>query len=129
MTTTEGRPHLERPTAPNTRNHISAAASQQVSWWPVHEFVAAVLAQPNYGPLPWPGTPAWCELAVGDHRKLLALAQFGEHHALRVETAQAARAEASRAIAAAADWLAISRAIRRRQEFRAAHPWAKRVTL
>ena len=57
-------------------------SSQQVSWWAVHDFVDAVLAQANCGALPWPGTPAWCEMSAGDPRKLLSLAQFGVHHAL-----------------------------------------------
>ncbi|MGV0624968.1 DUF2742 domain-containing protein [Mycolicibacter minnesotensis] len=87
-------------------------ASQQVAWWPVHEFLTAVLAQANAGPLPVAGTPAWCSLADSDHRKLLALAVAGEHHVLRMEVAQEAAAEASKAIAAANDWPEVSRAIR-----------------
>ncbi|MBP2455191.1 DUF2742 domain-containing protein [Mycolicibacterium lutetiense] len=87
-------------------------ASQQVSWWPVHEFITAAVAQANYGPLPIAGTPAWCELADGDPRKLLALAVAGDHHVLRVETAQAAMADASREISAAADWTAMAQRIR-----------------
>ena len=93
-----------------------APPSQQVSWWETHEFYQAALAQANVGPLPWPGTPAWCELASGDPRKMLALASFGVHHALRVEAAQEQRAEASKAIAAAADWSAVARGIRRHSE-------------
>lgn len=81
--------------------------SQQVAWWPVHEFIAAIVA--NVTELPYPGTPAWCELADGDPRKLLALAAAGEHHILRVETAQEARAEASKAIAAATNWPQVAR--------------------
>ncbi|OBI92089.1 hypothetical protein A5661_26400 [Mycobacterium asiaticum] len=85
-----------------------------MSWWLVHDFITAAAAQANLGPLPWAGTPAWCELADGDPRKLLSLAVAGEHHVLRVETAQEQHAEASKAIAAAADWSQISRDIRRR---------------
>lgn len=88
-------------------------ASQAVSWYPVHEFLQAVLAQANCGPLPWPGTPSWCELSDGDPRKLLALAEFGQHHALRLELNQEARAEASHAVAASADWPSIAREVRR----------------
>lgn len=87
----------------------STVASRQVSWWPTHEFLQAVLTRENGGPLPWAGTPAWCELADGDPRKLLALAAAGEHHVLRIETAQAAMAATSREISGAADWAAISR--------------------
>ncbi len=88
--------------------------SQQVAWWPVHEFLTAMLDQANTGPLPWAGTPAWCELADSDPRKLLALAQFGEHHALRIETMQTAQAAASREISAAANWSALAQRIRNR---------------
>ncbi|ART69104.1 hypothetical protein BTO20_11370 [Mycobacterium dioxanotrophicus] len=58
-------------------------ASQQVSWWPVHQFLESVVAQANYGPLPIAGTPAWQQLADGDPRKLLAVAMSGEHWVLR----------------------------------------------
>ncbi|PJE07944.1 DUF2742 domain-containing protein [Mycobacterium sp.] len=90
-----------------------APPSQQVSWWETHEFYQAALAQANVGPLPWPGTPAWCELAAGDPRKMLALASFGVHHALRVETAQEVECAASRAISAAQDWGAVARSMMR----------------
>lgn len=86
--------------------------SQQVSWWPVHEFLEAAVNQANCGPLPTAGTPAWQALADGDPRKLLALAVSGEHWALRTEIAQERRAEASREVAEAADWSALAQRIR-----------------
>ncbi|ORB92794.1 hypothetical protein B1T49_11565 [Mycobacterium persicum] len=91
-----------------------APPSQQRAWWPVHEFIEAVVRQANCGPIPAAGTPSWCELADGDPRKLLAVAIDGEHHVLRVETAQEQHANASKAIAAAVDWPQISRKIRHR---------------
>lgn len=106
---------------------MKATESRQVSWLEVHTFVDALVAQANCGELPWPGTPSWCELSAGDPRKLLALAQFGEHHALRVETAQQARADASRAVSNAVDWPAVSREMAQINSFRKAHPWVKRV--
>lgn len=86
--------------------------SRQVAWWPAHVFITDLVAAASVGPLPLAGTPAWLELADGDPRKLLALAVAGEHHVLRVETAQQASAAASRSISAAADWPAIARTIR-----------------
>jgi hypothetical protein len=83
--------------------------SRQVSWLPVHEFVKAVLDQANGYPMA--GTPAWCSLAHDDPKKWAAVLDAGQHHALRVELAQEARAEASRDIAAAADWSAEARSI------------------
>lgn len=77
-------------------------ASQTVSWWPTHEFISALVAQ--YNNLPTAGTPAWQQLTDTDPRKLLALAAAGEHHVLRVETAQAAMADASKAVASVSDW-------------------------
>ncbi|SLL01249.1 putative phiRv1 phage protein [Mycobacteroides abscessus subsp. abscessus] len=79
-------------------------ASQQVDWWSTYEFVTALAAQANHGPLPTAGTPSWSALPDDDPRKLLALAIAGSHHALRVEVAQTAMAEASHAIAASPNW-------------------------
>ncbi|MGV0624462.1 DUF2742 domain-containing protein [Mycolicibacter minnesotensis] len=86
--------------------------SRQISWWPVHTFLEAALAQANCGPLPTAGTPSWQALADTDHRKILALASAGEHAILAWETAQEHRAEAAKAIAAAEDWPAAARQIR-----------------
>lgn len=85
-------------------------ASQQVSWWPTHEFITALVAQANN--LPIAGTPAWCALTDDDPHKLIALAVAGEHHALRVETAQEAMAESSRSVAASGDWSTVARGVR-----------------
>ncbi|MBS4730060.1 DUF2742 domain-containing protein [Mycobacterium sp. SM1] len=97
-------------TTPRSPQHVSLQ-SRQVSWWPVHVYVDRLLTRAGYGELPWPGTPAWCALSDNDPRKLLALAEFGQHHALRVETAQQDMAEASKAVAASADWRAIANEI------------------
>lgn len=116
-----GGPGLDR------RTTVSPAPSQQVSWWSVHEFVRAVLAKANVGPLPLAGTPEWMAMGDGDPRKLLAVAVGGEHHVLRIETAQAAMADASREIAGAADWTAVSREVHRRNDFYTSRPWLKRA--
>jgi len=63
------------------------------------------------GTLPDAGTPAWAALADADPRKLLALAVEGEHIVLHREIRQEALAEASKDIAAAADWPAVGREI------------------
>lgn len=86
--------------------------SRQRAWWPTHEFLTEYLAKANLGDLPAAGTPAWCALADGDPRKLVALAADGEHHVLRCELAQEAAAAASKAIAAAEDWPAVAQRIR-----------------
>ncbi|MFV8233697.1 DUF2742 domain-containing protein [Mycolicibacterium fortuitum] len=96
----------------HTLTGVGTPASQQASWWPVHEFVTALAGQANN--LPPAGTPSWCALSDSDPRKLLALALAGEHHVLRVETAQAAMADASREISRAADWSAMAQRIRNR---------------
>jgi hypothetical protein len=118
---TTNQPH------PTARRGVLGCSTSQVSWWPVFEFWQAAVAQANAGPLPWPGTPLWCDLADGDPRKLLALAEFGVHHALRVETAQEASAEASRAVGGSVDWSKVSREILRRNDFYAARPWLRRA--
>lgn len=86
--------------------------NRQIAWWPCHEFLSEYLAKANLGDLPAAGTPSWCALADGDPRKLVALAVDGEHHVLRCEVAQEARAQASKAVAAAEDWPAVARQIR-----------------
>lgn len=100
--------------------------SAAVSWWSVHEFVTAVLDQVNG----WPtaGTPAWCSLAHDDPAKWAAVLDAGQHHALRMETAQAAMAEASQSISATADWGRIGQRIREQNEFYAARPYLRRST-
>jgi Protein of unknown function (DUF2742) len=102
----------------------NSSASQQVSWWDTHVFITELVAQHN--DLPIAGTPRWCALDVSDPRKLVALALDGVHHVLRKETAQAARSEASRAIAAATDWPAVAREIQQRNDFYAMRPWLRR---
>jgi len=103
-----------------------AVASRQVSWWDTHTFISGLTANLK---LPLAGTPAWCALSDDEPRKLLALALAGEHHVLRVEVAQEALAEASRDVAAAADWPQVSREIHRRNSFYAERPWLKRAVV
>ncbi len=105
----------------------TAVTSQQVCWAEVHQFVNALLSQANVGPLPWAGSPDWCAMSDGDPRKLLALAVAGEHHVLRVEVAQTALADASRAVSAATDWARIGREVQQRNDFCASRPWTKRA--
>lgn len=59
----------------------------------------------------WPpaGTPAWNQLDDRDPRKLAAVLDGGRHWALRVDTHQEALADASKAIAATADWGEVAR--------------------
>jgi hypothetical protein len=113
-----------QPTPGNTTttDHIR---SQQVSWWSVREFIMPVLNQANGWPLL--GTPAWCSLAHEDPRKWCALLDGAQHHALRLELNQEARAEASKAVSGAVDWSALSREIHTRAEFYAARPWLRRA--
>lgn len=90
--------------------------SQEVQWWPVHQFIEAVVAQANTGPIPTAGTPAWDALADGDPAKLLAVAVAGEHHVLRVEVAQSVRAQAGEDVWEGEDWREVAQTVRRRRE-------------
>jgi hypothetical protein len=109
------------------RRDATRVDSRQVSWWSVHEFIEATVAQLGLGPLPSAGSPSWCALADGDPRKLLAVAIDGEHHVLRKEAAQEARAEASKALSMAEDWSRVAQRSIVRAAFYEAHPWLKRV--
>jgi Protein of unknown function (DUF2742) len=92
----------------------SPVHSQQVCWWEVHEFVQTVLDQVN----DWPmlGTPAWRSLDSDSPQKWAALLDAAQHHALRLELNQEARADASKAVSGAVDWKECERQIRRRRE-------------
>lgn len=110
---------------------MSAVESQSVSWWPVMEYAAAEAAlfgvDLGAGRLPVPGTPSWCSLPDGG-AKLAALLLLGAQYALFLDGRQAELAEASRAIASAADWPKVAREVNRRSAFRDARPWSKRVS-
>jgi hypothetical protein len=99
-------------------------SSQQVTWESVHALILPILNQVN----DWPtlGTPAWCSLAHGDPRKWAALLDGAQHHALRLELNQRARADASRAMSSSLDWAALGREINVRNDFYAARPWLRR---
>ncbi|MDC8973987.1 DUF2742 domain-containing protein [Mycobacterium marinum] len=86
--------------------------SRSIDWYSVHEFVFPTLNE--VGSWPLVGSLPWRELSDDDPAKIAAVLDAGRHHALRIETAQAALAEASQTISAAADWPAIARSIRRR---------------
>lgn len=81
----------------------------QVAWWEVHSWVQPYLDAA--GSWPMAGTPEWVALPDDHPAKLAALLDGARHWALRVDTAQEAMAQASRAISAAAPWSAIARRI------------------
>ncbi|WP_135356292.1 DUF2742 domain-containing protein [Mycolicibacterium sp. NCC-Tsukiji] len=83
-------------------------ASQQISWWDVHQFVQAL----DLPPLPFPGTPAWQH--ASDAVKAMACIAAAEHYALLLDTRQERLADASKAIAAGENWAAVARNITRR---------------
>jgi hypothetical protein len=93
---------------------VKSIASMQVSWWDCHVFMTEMVKRTNCGPVPWPGTPAWCAMADDDPRKLLALAGFGVYQALSVDAWQKATAEASSEISAGENWSQVARSNLRR---------------
>lgn len=60
------------------------------------------------------GSVTWRQLDDTDRATWAALLDAARHHSRRVDAAQTAMAEASHAVAAAADWRAIARQTRRR---------------
>lgn len=131
MTSNDGGPVQDRATTTTTAEAVDAGhrtgltSSQQVSFWSVHEHVAPMLSQVRS----WPtvGTPAWCVLDDGDPVKLAALVDAAQHWALRIETCQQARCDASREVACAVDWSAVATGSFVHECFYAARPWLKRV--
>jgi hypothetical protein len=100
------------------------SSSQQVNWQHVHLFVQPLLTE--VGSWPTAGTPEWCALPDDSPAKWAALLDAAQHWALRVETCQIARCEASSQLLAAWDWGQIGRQIRAHNEFYAAKPWLRR---
>ncbi|OBG75332.1 hypothetical protein A5700_01805 [Mycobacterium sp. E1214] len=98
-----------------------------MDWWSVHEHVERTAQRLGIHGWPTAGTAEWRELDDRDPAKILAVLDAGQHHALRMEVAQTAMAEASQAISAAADWAQISLEIRQRNDFYQAKPWLKRA--
>lgn len=102
--------------------NVKSCSSQQVSFWEVHTWVQNYLD--TVSDYPMCGTPAWCRLP--DDSPLKLAAALDAAHALRMECAQEAMAEASRAIAASTDWAAVGREAAQLNAFRKAHPWMTR---
>ena len=101
-------------------------SAQSVSWWDVHLYVDRILKALGIRAYPAAGTPAWCELDDCDPTKLAAVLDYGEHHGLRVETAQVASCEASHDISAGLHWAAVGRRVKDAAEWFAAFPWMRR---
>lgn len=102
------------------------SASQQVSWFDVHEFVLPKLKK--VGDWPMAGSPEWCLLDDRDPVKWAAVLDAGQHWILRVEGWQTADCEASSEISSAMDWAATSRLVTQHNSYFAARPWAARQT-
>jgi hypothetical protein len=81
--------------------------SRSVDWWRVHTHVLPLLEE--VGSWPMAGSLLWEQLHDDHPAKRAALFDAARHHILRVDTAQAAMAEVSRDISAAADWSAMAR--------------------
>lgn len=94
--------------------------SRSVDWWRVHSFVQPFLIR--VGSWPEAGTLAWQALDDDDPIKMAALYDAAQHHVLRVDTAQAALADASRAVSAAVDWRSIASEVLQRSTCRAFIP-------
>lgn len=89
------------------------SVSSQVRWWDFHEWVQPYLDAARDWPMV--GSQAWFDLPDGDPRKWAAVLSAAEHWALRVETCQEARCEASHDVSAAENWFDIAQQIRQRR--------------
>ena len=88
-------------------------SSQQVNWRSVHRYVAPLLD--SVGTWPTVGTVQWHALHSEDPAKWAALLDAAQHHALRLELNQQARADASKAASAAVDWKTVAQEIQHRR--------------
>ncbi len=94
---------------------MTVTDSRQIAWWAVFELVAPLLGDPHL----IPGSPEWCRLGDDDPRKWAALLWCAVYWAITEDGRQEALAEASRAVAASADWPQVAREIRELHDFRA----------
>ncbi len=101
-----------------------------IRWWETHEFIASLIARFNVDldTLAYPGTAEWLALADDDAAKRATLLIAADHQVLRLETQQIDQAEAAKVVSAAADWRRIGTEWGQLQAWRAANPWAKRVS-
>lgn len=107
-------PPQDRPTPLTTDSDTECtcpprqSASRQIAWFTTFEFANAIAQLHGYDlssdHFPPPGSPAWCDMADHDDRKLLALLQRGVQAALDDDARQAAMADASHEICAATRW-------------------------
>jgi hypothetical protein len=125
-----GRRPPAEPCNPTGRNTDSSASpgltgSQQVSFADVVDWAQPYLDAA--GDYPLAGTPEWCALPESDRRKWASMLDAARHHCLRLEVAQAAMAEASRAVAGAADWSQIAREAQQLKDFYEEKPYLRRA--
>lgn len=88
-------------------------ASRTVDWWSVHQYAEPTLTE--VGSWPIVGSLPWQHLPTDDPVKLAAVLDAARHWALRVDAAQEAMAEASRAVSAAVDLPSVIRDMQRRR--------------
>jgi hypothetical protein len=86
---------------------MTGISSRSVRWETVHAYVEPVLARhPGW---PMVGTDAWEQ--ADDPTRVAALFDAARHWALHVENCQRAAADASKAVAASADWPSLAKRI------------------
>lgn len=79
-------------------------SNQQVDWFEVYLFVAALLARtPSW---PAAGTYEWVALPADDPRKLAAVLEAGTHWSLHIEAKQTAQTALSHDLSTDAEWIA-----------------------
>ena len=90
--------------------YTDKGGSRSVSCLAVYRFVLPALTK--VGSWPMLGTAAWRALAADDPARWASLLDGGQHWALHLELNQEALAEASKDVAAAADWPAVALEVR-----------------
>ncbi|HEU0191427.1 MAG TPA: DUF2742 domain-containing protein [Mycobacterium sp.] len=105
---------------------MNPVESRSVSFWETHLWCEQKIDGIDF---PMIGTPQWCRLSDDDPAKMAAVYDAAQHHALRVETAQESRKQASDAVSEAADWKHVAQELTQRSAFHAGHPWARRTAV
>jgi Protein of unknown function (DUF2742) len=84
--------------------------SRQVAYLPVYELLSPLLGDPAL----IPGTPVWCQLDGTDPAKWQAVLWAAVWWAIAEDARQAAKVDASKAVASSENWGAVARSVRSR---------------
>ena len=108
---------------------VGGVDSNEIDFLPVHQRLAPILDRAVLlGEIPVLGSPSWVEIPDEDRRWRDSVVVAGYRWAMTEWLRQDAENQASKELSGSADWSAVAARTRRRAEYLAANPWARRHT-